>query len=461
MPVVRSFSTSPKKSFAGFLWMSDSMEMMIIAIISPILVCEWHLSRLQEASISTAVFVGQGIGALVWGKLSDMFGRKMPLVASGFFILLFGVLSSQAPFFSLMLVFRFFVGFGIGGLPQSVTILTEMLPVHRRGAAVFAMAFFWGAGSVFASALALAVSQWRHFLLILSSPLLVFLIGSWWIPESPRYLLISGQMGKLKALLRRIAAVNGTPPPQEDIKEHRVYSRARIMDLFSEEWRWTTTLLAAMWFTGSFCYFGLALLTTEMFQSHVNGCRPRMVAANSSLPQQQQRCTRLTHKDYTDFMVTGCAEIPALLVTVFLINNIGRKLSAAVEFALAALSMTMLMVCSSHNVLLVFIFIGRGLLASIFQILFLYTAEVFPTNIRSVGLGVCSMFARFGSIITPFAAQVLIVESFYLVVGVYAVPLVFSAVASLLLRIETNEKVLEDSSAAVFKPQTRKYQTFQ
>ena len=66
-----------------------------------------------------------------------------------------------------------------------------------------------------------------------------------------------------------------------------------------------------------------------------------------------------------------------------------------------------------------------------------------------------------GSVVTPFIAQVLIHKSFYLVIGVYATTLLLSLIASLLLRRETNQKPLEDSSAATCETTADNYQTFE
>ena len=56
--------------------------------------------------------------------------------------------------------------------------------------------------------------------------------------------------------------------------------------------------------------------------------------------------------------------------------------------------------------LTVVIFVCRGLIAGIFQALFVYTPEVYPTKVRAVGLGTSSTFGRIGGIVVPYIAQV-------------------------------------------------------
>ena len=90
----------------------------------------------------------QGMGAIGWGFLSDVFGRKKALCGSALFVVVFGLCSSQVPNYWTMLLCRCLVGFGLGGYPQAVVILTEILPVQRRGTAIISLAFFWSAGTV-------------------------------------------------------------------------------------------------------------------------------------------------------------------------------------------------------------------------------------------------------------------------------------------------------------------------
>ena len=116
----------------GLGWIAESCEMMVIAIITPVLKCEWKLSSYEEARISASSFVGLTFGSVFWGYLSNRFGRKKSMVASNMFILLAGILSSQAPSYIWFLVFRLAVGFGIGGNPQVAVILTEVLPIKHR-----------------------------------------------------------------------------------------------------------------------------------------------------------------------------------------------------------------------------------------------------------------------------------------------------------------------------------------
>lgn len=62
--------------FCGLLWLADAMELMILSILSPAVKCQWDLSSMEEAIITSVVFVGALIGSLFWGVFGDIFGRK-------------------------------------------------------------------------------------------------------------------------------------------------------------------------------------------------------------------------------------------------------------------------------------------------------------------------------------------------------------------------------------------------
>lgn len=69
------------------------------------------------------------------------------------------------------------------------------------------------------------------------------------------------------------------------------------------------------------------------------------------------------------------------------------------------------LVSSCRDVITVFLFLIRALASGVFMAVYVYTPEVFPTNVRATAMGFCSAAARMGAVITPFVAQVLHVGS--------------------------------------------------
>ena len=90
----------------GLCWMAESIEIMILSILSPALHCEWGISQYRQAFLTTIVFVGMMTSSALWGKLSDKCGRRQALLLSSFFLFFYGLLSAFAPSYNWMLFLR-------------------------------------------------------------------------------------------------------------------------------------------------------------------------------------------------------------------------------------------------------------------------------------------------------------------------------------------------------------------
>ncbi|XP_032253869.1 synaptic vesicle 2-related protein isoform X2 [Phoca vitulina] len=389
----------------GLAWMADAMEMMILSILAPQLHCEWRLPSWQVALLTSVVFVGMMSSSTLWGNISDQYGRKTGLKISVLWTLYYGILSAFAPVYSWILVLRGLVGFGIGGVPQSVTLYAEFLPMKARAKCILLIE---------------------------------------WLPESARYDVLSGNQEKAIATLKRIATENGAPMPLGKLIISRQEDRGRMRDLFTPHFRWTTLLLWFIWFSNAFSYYGLVLLTTELFQAG-DVCsissQKKAVEAKCSLA-----CEYLSEEDYMDLLWTTLSEFPGVLVTLWIIDRLGRKKTMALCFIIFSLCSLLLFICVGRNMLTLLLFIARAFISGGFQAAYVYTPEVYPTATRALGLGTCSGMARVGALITPFIAQVMLESSVYLTLAVYSGCCLLAALASCFLPIETKGRGLQESS---------------
>ncbi|KAG8455704.1 hypothetical protein GDO86_001771 [Hymenochirus boettgeri] len=431
----------------GLAWMADAMEMMILSILAPQLHCEWRLPSWQVALLTSVVFIGMMSSSSLWGNLSDQYGRKTGLKISVFWTLYYGILSAFAPVYSWIIVLRGLVGFGIGGVPQSVTLYAEFLPMKSRAKCILLIEIFWAVGTVFEVLLAIFVMPtlgWRWLLILSALPLFLFAILCFWLPESARYEVLSGNKEKAMATLKRIAAENGAPMPLGKLIISRQEDRGKLRDLFSPQFRCTTLLLWFIWFSNAFSYYGLVLLTTELFQAgDICSISNQRKAVK---PKCSLACEYLTVEDYTDLLWTTLSEFPGVFVTLWIIDRVGRKKTMAICFIVFSFCALLLLLCVGRNVLTVFLFIARAFISGGFQAAYVYTPEVYPTATRALGLGTCSGMARVGALITPFIAQVMLESSVYLTVLVYSGCCVLAAVASCFLPIETKGRGLQESS---------------
>lgn len=432
----------------GLCWMADSMEMTILSILSPALHCEWNISKYQQALTTTIVFLGMMLSSTFWGNISDRYGRKTALTMCGVLLFYYGLLSAVAPNFLWLLFLRGLVGFAIGCVPQSVTLYAEFLPTKQRAKCVVLLDCFWALGACLEVALALAVMPLLgfHWLLALSTmPLLLFAIICPWLPESARFHVASGQPDKALATLEQIAKDNGKPMLLGRLvcdDSVGLCQRGRLKHLLIPQLRVTSLLLWIIWMSCAFCYYGLVLMTTELFEGEA-----RSVWGDAPRESCAADCRPLHTTDYMDLLWTTLAEFPGIFATIFVIEKFGRKKTMAFQFVVFACCVCVLIfVTGNRTFLTCVLFLARGIIAGLFQAAYVYTPEVYPTALRSTAVGACSGVARLGAMITPYVAQVLLKNSVAVATGVYSVAAIVAAIACLALPIETKGREMGDAT---------------
>ncbi|KAG7208753.1 hypothetical protein KM043_014948 [Ampulex compressa] len=375
--------------FTGLCWMVDSMEITILSILSPSLHCDWGITRYQQALTTTVVFLGMMLSSTFWSNLSDRYGRKQALTLCAVLLFYYAFLSAFAPNFLWVLLLRGLVGFAIGCVPQSVTLYAEFLPAKQRAKCVILLDCFWALGACFEVAIALVIMPnfgWRWLLTLSTIPLFVFAIITPWVPESTLFDMTTGRMDKAISTLERVARENKKPLPPGRLVMDRFYrtNHGRLRDVLSKEMCKTSALLWLVWMSTAFCYYGVVLMTTELFHTSSEQCGSwRSVRKDTC----QLDC-RLERGDYIDLLWTTLAEFPGIFSTVFAIERIGRRKTMACQLVMFAMLICFLgRACLlSRTALTITIFLARGLIAGVFQAAYVYTPEVYPTHLRSIGV---------------------------------------------------------------------------
>ncbi len=213
--------------FCGLLLIADATEFMLLAILSPVVKCQWKLSGVEEALISSIVFLGVLLGAPFWGVIFDLVGRKKGLFAADLVILLCGLLSAlslsigdeKLPGYPWLLLCRFGVGFGAGGAFQAVTYYIEFLPPKARGITIALLGVWWSMGTIIGTSVAIGVMGrgglgWHWYLGFCAIPLALVLPLFLLVPESARYYLVKGKTEQVQKVIERIAFYNCKEPPK-------------------------------------------------------------------------------------------------------------------------------------------------------------------------------------------------------------------------------------------------------
>ncbi|GLD57949.1 solute carrier family 22 member 13-like isoform X1 [Lates japonicus] len=207
--------------------------------------------------------------------------------------------------------------------------------------------------------------------------LLIFYI--WVVPQSARWLLPNDRREEAIALLRKAALVNGRVlPPVAQVEKCEILSGGKrshtAVDLVrTPQMRKRAIILFYIWFVNVLVYYGLSL-----------------------------GVSRLGTNLYLTQFVFGLVEIPARSL-VLLVLPCSRRLTQTGFLAVGGLAcLLMLTVPADHpNVLTGLAMVGKFGIAASFAVIYVYTAEIFPTVLRQTGIGVSCMFARMGGVLAP------------------------------------------------------------
>ncbi len=324
---------------------------------------------------------GQVFGVLFSGVMSDYLGRKITFILFTFVATIFSVATAFAPNSSGYVGLRFMTGFVT--FPLFTTVYTYGLEQVGGYATTFFGILFnlpWSFGYALLPAVAYGLPDWKWLQLAVSVPLVLLIPIGIMMPESPRWLLIKGRITEAERIVSRIATFNGKDGSMiklEPVREDSSDLKANFFDLFyTFHLRKITLLLYFVWFSVALAYYGLSLNAAYL-------------VPGSSL--------------YINFAVSGLVELPAYLSCVLTILFCGRRIGLCINFLLGGIALLcVIAVLNDAKAAMVLSSIGKIGVASAFAILYLYSAEVFPTVLRASGLGSASMWAPLGSIVAPY-----------------------------------------------------------
>ncbi|XP_066267297.1 organic cation transporter protein-like [Branchiostoma lanceolatum] len=386
-------NTSKQRCDDGWIYSKDQYESTVVMTWD--LVCDrkW-MSRLNQAIFMSGVMSG----AVVFGNLADRFGRRKIFIVCMVGECLSGIVNAFLPNYAAWLLFRFLVGFtSNGSYVVAFSYVMEIVGATRRTICGIFVQMWFAGGIMLLSLLAYFIRDWQMLQLIMTLPTLI-VIGYWWfLPESPRWLLAQGQNEEAGELISKYAEKNGvelepgyineaielhgpTAKKSEDENSHRSYS---LLDLVrTPNLRKRTLNVCFNWFVNSLVYYGLSLNTSN-----------------------------LGGDDYVNSFTSGAVELPAYVVTVILMERIGRQKTLSGSMVVGGIGCfcTVAVPLSRKDLIPVrttLAMLGKFGISISFAVIYNYTAELYPTVIRSVAVGVGSMSARIAGIIAPFAIMI-------------------------------------------------------
>ncbi|CAI9766622.1 unnamed protein product [Fraxinus pennsylvanica] len=450
--------------FAGLGWVADAMEMTLISFIGPTVKSEWTLSPTEESLLTTAVFGGMLVGAYFWGFISDVYGRRMAMQGSVMVIGVSGLLSASSPDYKSLIIYRCFLGFGVGGVHVFPSWFLEFIPASHRGAYMLAISTFWTLGSILGASLAWIVMPslgWRWLLALSSIPALLVLVLSNFAPESPRYLYTKDRTTDAVVILEKIALINRMELPTgillsdqkmvideenapsdethllSSTEKKRSYCETyfkSMLELFSSNLLGTTLLLWLLHFGYAFAYYGIILLISELSGGQIE-------CGSITIHSKNAQDASL----YIDVFINSLAEVPGLIVAAVLVDRLGRKLTMEILTILTFILILPLLTHQNELVTTASLFGARMFIFAATSTLTVYTKEVYPTSARGTGCGLSTSVGRVGGMVCPLVAVGLVRGCHQTAAVILFEVVVFvSGFCVLLFPVETNGKDLTD-----------------
>ncbi len=439
----QSLTGNQRKIIAAAV-VGDALEFFdyfLIGFVLAFIIGPWKLTFMQSAIVLLSSGIGATIGAYVWGWIADRVGRRKVFIGT---VLNFSIATGLLYFtpendWLFLTIFRFFVGFGVGGLYcVDLPLVQEFMPSSKRGwvggLVTCIIPIGVGLGAVL-GAYATDWVGWRGLFAIGVLPALIVLLVRIWVPESPRWLVRQGRYEEARESLAWALQVDPGTLPLPSAETEKVV-KTNWFDLF----KYPRSLLVS-WLGNAGAQtgvYGVALWAPSLFVLLLH----------------------VTPKEASKMMIllTVVGFVGRLAFSYFS-ERIGRRPAGGLlGFAAGGL---IILAGYNYNASLFGLSAFWLILAAAmffadggFAIVGPYAAEVWPSHLRTSGMGSAYGFGGIGKIIGPLGLAIIVGSNNFVKPDLPAsqIPTAFlylgcwflmAGVVYLLLGIETRGKSIE------------------
>lgn len=395
--------------FVFFAWVFDAADGTIYALTLPMIREEFGLSLSQMGMIGSIFLGGAVIGSIILPYLADRKGRRWGMAGCICLYSIFSGFTGVAQNFYHLALARFFTGTGTGGeWPVGAAYLSEVVPAKKRGFAMGLMQSgypigYFLAAAIFAGFVALNLG-WRgcYFILLIPAGMCFWVLTT--LKESERWL-----------------------KGREEAKLDSNKANVNFRELFRPEYRKFTIIGTLLHVFGGFYSWGLVLWF------------PSILMLDFKLDQ-------LTTSYITMFM-WGIATI-GYVVAGPLSDKIGRKRTLTIFVTSSLICVSFINYLKTipgvplSAIYVIAALIGCGMGAH--TVLISYSSEIFPSHVRSLGLGFAVAVGKGTAMLAPFMLGI-IAQKYSVSAGVLvAVCIGWLMVPTIFTGPETAQKRLED-----------------
>ncbi|WP_435607430.1 MFS transporter [Pseudomonas knackmussii] len=404
---------------------TDGYILGLIGIAFTLITPQMHLDPFWQGLIGSSALLGLFFGSLFFGWVSDHLGRQKIFLISFVLITLASVMQFYVESALQLFLCRVLIGIGLGGdFSVGHAMLAEFSPRKHRGVLLGSFSVIWTFGYVAATfvgtaMLGLGDDSWRWMLASSAIPAALILVARIGTPESPRWLVHKGRLEEARAIVHKYLGANVELDDEIAAPSHTGYKA-----LFSREYRKRTAFN---------CLFFICIVMPYF-------------AIYTFLPSILQKMG-LAEGFGTEMMLNALLVVGALMgiwCTIkftrrgFLINSF--LILAAALFLLVLLpgSLAGLMVATFGLFTLV--------LSAVSNLVGVYPAESFPTEVRAGGIGLATAASRLGSALSTFLLPVSVAGiGLNPTMAILAGILLLGAIVSLAWAPETKDLTLTDA----------------
>ncbi len=393
---------------AGMGFFTDAYDLFIIGTVTPIIAKQWHLSTSatsfsnSEGLINSITLISAFVGAFVFGRIADVFGRKRIYgLEAG--LMVFGALASAfSPNVIWLVIFRFILGLGVGGdYPMSAVLMSEFANRKSRGRLVGLVFSMQALGTVAGYAAALALLStgmngnyvWRILLALGAVPAACVLYLRRRMPESPRYL--ARVQGRHEQAGRDVAAYSEGSIQLVNTGEQK--GRIGLMQfLTNPKYLKYLVATAGTWFVFDYAYYGNSVSAPLIYSSVLGSSGAKVLTESIALA----------------LIVFSVAAVPGYYLAAYTLDRIGHRTLQIAGFLLMGLFFLLIGVIPNVTTTVAPFLVLFGLSYFFAEFgpnttTFILSAEVYPTSARATGHGISAGIAKIGAFIGVFLFPVI------------------------------------------------------
>jgi MFS transporter, AAHS family, 4-hydroxybenzoate transporter len=366
----------------------DGMDTQSIGVAAPFIAEGLGIKIANFGPIFSSALVGATLGAATFGPLADRFGRKTLLIVATLLIGVFTIMTAFATSVPVLMTFRVLAGLVLGGAtPCFIALTSEYAPARLRATLVTLMwsAFPLGGmlGGLLNSYLVGRIGWQAIFYVGGTAPLFVAVLLAGYLPESIKFLLARrGDNDAVRRIVARFRSPAVGPEAHFVVDEERLPG-APVRHLFTEGRAPGTLFLWVPFFMG----FGVLTVATLWTPAllRLNGISP----ANTAFVIAFNGLGALIGQSTAGSLIQRFGIMPVLF-PAFLLGT-----AATIGLGYGASSVAL----AATFIGLVGLFMGLGTAGAI-----ALSALIYPTPIRSTGVGWGMAMGRFGQIVGPLIA---------------------------------------------------------